>query len=305
MKNTSLPAFFYPLAAMLFWGMSFVWTSILLKYYEPISIILVRLILSVGFLFLLMAIRGKIEKLYKKDIFLILLSAIFNPFLYFLGENYGLKFSSSTIAAVIIATIPVFAPIAGYVTYREKLSWINIAGILVSFAGVLVMLMTGDFKLSVEPKGVIFLFGAVFAALCYSIMLKKLSVTYSPLTIVGYQNLAGIFFFLPFFFIFEVKKFITVAPNMEIVRSFLFLAILCSSLAYVFYAKSVQLFGIAKSNIFTNLIPVFTAIFSFMILSEEFTVQKVIGMIIVVGGVYVSEMNRKAKYEVRSTKYEE
>jgi drug/metabolite transporter (DMT)-like permease len=300
LKNFHVPSYFYPLAAMLFWGMSFVWTTILLKYYDPLTIILIRLILSVGFLFLLMYFWGKLEKVHKKDYKLVIFSAVFNPFLYFLGENFGLKFSTSTIAAVIIATIPVFSPVVGYAAFREKLSWVNIAGIFVSFAGILVMLMTNGFELSVDPKGVLFLFGAVIAALGYSVTLKKLSVKYSPLTIVGYQNLVGIFFFLPFFFLFEWKKFITVAPNLEIVRSFLFLAILCSSLAYVFYAKSVKIFGISKSNIFTNLIPVFTAIFSFMILSEEFSVQKIIGMGIVIGGVYVSERT-KSNDERRTT----
>lgn len=289
MKNPSPSSFFYPLAAMLFWGMSFVWTSILLNYYEPVTIIFIRLILSVGFLFLLMALMRKLERINRKDLPLMLLSAVFNPFLYFLGENFGLKYSTSTIAAVVIATIPVFSPVAGYLAYRERLSKLNIAGIFLSFAGILVMLMTPDFSFSADPKGILFLFGAVMAALGYSVMLRKLSGRYNSLTIVGYQNLFGIFFFLPFFLYWEWDKFSTMAPNAEVIRSFLFLAVLCSSLAYVFYAQSVKIFGISKSNIFTNLIPVFTAIFSFFILSEVFTLQKMIGIGIVIAGVFVSE----------------
>jgi drug/metabolite transporter (DMT)-like permease len=51
--------------------------------------------------------------------------------------------------------------------------------------------------------------------------------------------------------------------------------------------------GISKANIFSNLIPVFTAIFSFFILAEHFTVQKLVGMLLVVFGVYISEINGK------------
>jgi drug/metabolite transporter (DMT)-like permease len=69
------------------------------------------------------------------------------------------------------------------------------------------------------------------------------------------------------------------------------LAVLASSLSFVFYTRSIQELGISKANIFSNLIPVFTAIFSFFLLSEQFTVQKTIGIILVIGGVYISEIN--------------
>ena len=45
-KSVRYHVYFYALAAMLFWGMSFVWTSILLKYYQPVTIIFIRLIIS-------------------------------------------------------------------------------------------------------------------------------------------------------------------------------------------------------------------------------------------------------------------
>jgi drug/metabolite transporter (DMT)-like permease len=55
------------------------------------------------------------------------------------------------------------------------------------------------------------------------------------------------------------------------------------------------LLGISKANIFSNLIPVFTAIFSFVILSEHFTIQKLAGMLLVITGVFISEMNKSNK----------
>ena len=49
----------------------------------------------------------------------------------------------------------------------------------------------------------------------------------------------------------------------------------------------------SKSNIFSNLIPVFTATFSFFLLGEPFTLKKMFGMILVIGGVYLSEHNKR------------
>ena len=278
---------------MLFWGLSFIWSSQLLKFYQPVTIIFIRLIISSALLFTLIFSLGKHERIERKDYGLILLSALFNPFLYFLGENYGLKFSSPTIAAVIIATIPVFSPLIGYISFREKLTPVNFIGIAISFAGVILMLITRDLSLAADIKGIIFLFGAVFAALLYSVTLRKLTLKYSALLLVANQNLIGIFLFLPFFLLFEAKSAFAVPLTGGIVSSMLLLSVLASSVAFVFFAHSVKLLGISKSNIFSNLIPVFTAFFSFLLLSESFTIQKIAGIALVIGGVYLSERTRR------------
>lgn len=284
--------YLYALTAMLFWGMSFVWTSILLKYYQPVSIIFFRLILSTLFLYAILFFYRNRERMLRRDIKWFFLSALFNPFLYFLGENWGLKYSTSTITSVIIATIPVFSPVAGYLAFRERLRWFNFAGIGVSFLGILVMLATDGFRPAIPAKGILFLGGAVVSSLIYSVLLKRLAESYSPLYIISVQNLTGIFLFLPVFLLFEAHQAIAITPNTEIITSFIFLAVLASSVSFVFFARTVKVLGISKANIFSNLIPVFTAVFSFIILDERFTLQKIIGITIVIGGVYFSELNR-------------
>lgn len=280
---------------MLFWGLSFIWSSVLLKYYQPITIIFIRLILSTAFLFTLLTLLKQNEKILRKDRLLIVMSALFNPFLYFLCENYGLKYSTPTIAAVIIAMIPVFSPLVAFITMKEKLLPVNFIGIFISFAGVLIMLITRTFSLAVDGRGVLFLGGAVFTSLFYSVTLRKLSVRYSALTIIAYQNLIGIFLFLPLFLILEFRQAIAVPLNSQTVSSFLLLSVFASSIAFVFFAHSVKHLGISKSNVYTNLIPVFTAIFSFLLLSEVFTLQKIAGIALVIGGVYLSESGKNER----------
>ena len=296
MKTFRLPVYFYPLAAMLFWGMSFVWSSILLRYFPPVTIIFIRLILSSCFLFLIAFLLKMREKVQRSDFLLFFMSAVFNPFLYFLGENFGLKYSSSTIASVVIATIPVFSPVVAFFFLRERLSALNFAGLFIAFGGIILMLVTKNMSLTVDKRGIIFLSGAVVAALVYSVLVRKLTFRYSPITIISWQNLIGIFLFLPIFLVFDVPFLKVIPLTYEIISSFLFLSILASSLSFVFYTKSIQQLGMAKANIFSNLIPVFTAGFSFMILSEEITHRKIAGIVLVIAGVYISQFNfRKGK----------
>lgn len=118
--------------SMIFWGMSFIWSTIVFRYLEPITTVFFRLILSSIILFGGLKLFHKQEKIKKKHYKLFFFSALFNPFLYFLGENFGLKYSSATISAVIVATIPVFAPIAAFFFLNERLSKLNVAGLILS-----------------------------------------------------------------------------------------------------------------------------------------------------------------------------
>ncbi len=291
LKKFKLPVYFYALTAMLFWGMSFIWTSQLLIHFQPVTIIFIRLLISCVFLFLLMILTGRFERIRREHLLLLLGSAVFNPLLYFLGENFGIKYTSATISSVIIATIPVFSPVIAWLTFREKISRLNILGIFISFSGVSIMLLTRDLSLTGEGKGVLLLFGAVFSSLIFSVFLKKLTQIYSPLTLVAWQNLIGALLFLPLFLVFERDRLREISLTPQIISSFLFLSIFASSLAFVFFAKTVKEIGISKANIYSNLIPVFTAFFSYFLLSEAFTLQKAAGIFLVIGGVYLSERN--------------
>ena len=285
----------YPiiLLAMMFWGMSFVWSSIVFKYYNPITTIFLRLVISTLLLSLFIYFTGKFERLKKEDRILFLLSSLFNPFLYFMGENFGLKNSSPTISAVIIATIPLFAPVAAYLALNEKITWLTIAGIFISFIGVGIMLVNPDLTLNASPAGIAFLLGAVLSAVIYSVFLKKLTLRYSSLTIITYQNALGILYFFPLFLIFDFNHFLTVKPNHELISSLLQLSVFASSLAFVFFTMAVKELGVSRTNVFSNLIPVFTAIFSAIFISEMFTATKIAGMAAVIAGVMISQWKRR------------
>lgn len=277
---------------MLLWGMSFVWTAVALRYYEPISIIFLRLTISTIFLFLWLKLFGKFEKIQAADFKLFIISALFNPFLYFLGENYGVKLTSPTVSAVVIATIPLFASVAAFFMLREKLTLLNISGMILSFAGVLIMLLTSNFSFEASPIGVAALLFAVATAIGYSVYLKKLSSRYSPIFIIAVQNLIGLIFFLPVFLIFDFSHFITIKPNFEVIGSIVALAVFCSSIAFVAFTIATREIGVSKTNIFANLIPVFTGVFSFLIIGEQLNSQKVMGISLVVAGLFFSQLKK-------------
>lgn len=275
---------------MLFWGISYVWSKVVFEYYTPLTTIFLRLLISIAVLFLYMQFSGQFQKIKRKDFWIFAASALFNPFLYFIGESHGLQRVSASVSAFIIATIPVFTPFLAYWFTREKLSKMNLIGLLVSFAGVLFIIFKPDFTLAASPWGIALLFMAVFSAIIYTILLKKLVKKYNAVSIIAWQGLIGILYFLPFFLILDANSFLSIQPSTNAILSLIMLGILASSLAYVLFTYAVKNLGVIQSSIYINLIPVFAAITAFFVLDELFTPLKISGMILVTLGVVLSQM---------------
>jgi len=275
--------------AMLFWGLSFVWFKLVIVQYEPITIIFLRLTASGLLIALFLGITGQLQRIKRADLKWFMLLSFTQPFCYFLGESFGLKLVSSTISSVIISTIPLFSPVAVYLLYREQVSKEVITGILFSFVGILVMLLNPDLTISASPKGILLLFVAVCSAVAYSVVIRKLAFSYNPGTIIMMQNLIGAVYFLPLFLVFDAGEFVRIKPTREVIMALIQLSFFASTLSYLFYIISIKEIGVVKANVLTNLIPIFTAVFSYLILAERFTPAKILGMIIVIAGIMVSQ----------------
>jgi drug/metabolite transporter (DMT)-like permease len=282
------------LGAMLFWSFSFVWVKIAYLAYQPLTVVLLRLCFSVVLIFGFSFFIRRLQVPAKKDLGIFILLSFFEPFLYFMGESYGLKYVSSTVAAVIVATIPLFTPAIAWYFFREKLSVMNMAGLVASFIGVSLVVMNPDFSFSASPKGVMLEFFAVFSAIAYSTVLRKLAFRYNTFTIIAFQNLIGIAFFLPFWLIFEFRGFLVTPFHWEAFRAILLLSFFASSLAFILFTYSIRHMGINRSNTFINVIPVFVAVFAYLILGDKFTLQKITGIAIVIGGLFMAQIKKRA-----------
>jgi drug/metabolite transporter (DMT)-like permease len=298
MKQKSLTFIYIILTfSMLFWGASFVFTAVLLPILDPISIIFSRLVIASVLLWISVLLFFRKQKLEISLLKWIFLLALFEPFIYFLGETYGLQRISPVVVSIIISTIPVFTAIVMSVFFQAKLSAVNFLGIFISLFGVLCMIINKDLTLSADLTGVLLVFIAVFSTLGYSIILHKLSKNTHPVWIVTLQNTFGILLFLPLFLL--LKE----VPNYETGKAFfaflsvketmwlciVMLAVFCSSLAFIFYILAVKRIGVARSSVFTNLIPIITAVISYFLIDEKFTPLKIAGILIVIFGLVLTQ----------------
>lgn len=280
---------------MIFWSFSFIWFKEANKTFHPITIVFIRLVISVVLLTAFLILTKNFMKIRKQDRKLFLMLALFEPFFYFLGESFGLTYVSATVCSVIISTIPVFATIGAWLIFKERLKAINYGGIILSFIGVLVFILNRDGSLTFNIKGLALLLLAVISAVGYNLTLSRLVGYYTPVYIVNVQNIIGAVLFLPLFLILDFRNFISTPLSFEMFTPIIELALFASCGAFILFAYSVKNMGITKANVFSNCIPVFTALFSFMLLGEKLTVQNIIGMAIVITGLFLSQMNSRKK----------
>lgn len=85
----------------------------------------------------------------------------------------------------------------------------------------------------------------------------------------------------------------SVRPNTELISSLALLIVFSSCLAFLFYTISVKEIGVSKTSVFTNLIPIFTALFSFLIIGEDIDALKMTGIIVVIAGVFMAQAGKK------------
>jgi len=294
---------------MAFWALTFIWYKIVLDIIGPVSVIFFRLVIaSLLLIFFTKYIFKTKEKLAGKDFLKLLVLAFFEPFIYFLGESYGMLYVSPTVASVIISLIPVMTPVFAFKILNEKLNKFNIAGLILSFIGVILILVNPSAEADFTIKGVALLFLAVLGAVGYGISIKKLSADYSSMTITKYQSIFGTFLFLPLFLFIDYSGLagqiaLSVHDNtfFTLIITLFSMSLFASVLAFVLIIKPIRELGVSKTNVFTNLIPVFTAVLSYFILSEQFDARKITGIAVVLSGIVMSQLKgvfRKKTFQI-------
>jgi drug/metabolite transporter (DMT)-like permease len=287
----------YPgiILAVTFWGFSFVWVDQLLHVgMPPYTILVIRLGISAILLFTISSVFGKLQKPNLSDLKWIFLMALLEPFLYFIVETEGIVRTTPATASVVVSTMPLLGMLLSFLIYNERVSRINVLGAFVAVSGVTISLLNEEMSIKVDLMGLLMLLMAVFSAIGYSLVVKKMTAKYNPFSIVVFQNAMGAVMFLPLAF-FEIDTLANVTFSINTMYPLLLLAIFPSTLAFVFHVNSVQRIGVGRTVMFTTLMPVVTLFFSAALGRELLNPRNLFGVILVIFGLMLSQMKKKAR----------
>ncbi len=276
------------------WGFSFIMTKELSicenGQITPLQLITFRMVLATAVMMPLLAITRRLERIRKEDLKWFLLISFSEPFLYSFLETSGTLMVDGSLAAVVVATIPLFVPFGMAAAYRERIHWTTMVGIVLSLIGIGVMLFGGSNGFGGKAGGLLFLAGAVVVAVIYTLLLVKVVDHYRPITITVWQNFFGMLYYIPVMLLLDGKGLALLSYSPKMILLLLALGVLCSTVAYMFYNYGIRSLGATASCIFTNTIPVFSMLAAILIGQESFSLWKAFGMLIVIAGVVMAQL---------------
>lgn len=292
-KNTV--SYIFAITCVVLWGFSFVWADFLISSGVGIlAYITERMIVAAAILWIAGLIMKTVQKVERKDIGWMFLLGFSEPFVYFIGENYGIKHTSGVIAALMIALVPVFCLFAERIFFKAPLTFKRMFGVLITLPGILMVVLnrggeTGGTKLI----GILLLLMAVTASCSYIMFTKKMTEKYSAYTIVTWQFTFGAVLFLPLFLLFGRDGVSENYFTLPIQSTILALALLCSCVCFGMWAYITGALGVTKTSIFSALIPLATAIVAFILYPEleSFSWLKVAGILVSVLGVILVQLD--------------
>jgi drug/metabolite transporter (DMT)-like permease len=288
-ERTDIKAAIALIFAMIIWATSFVVLKATFKIYSPMFVIWGRLLIaSLIFLFVIKRLWRRCS--YQKgDYRLLLLMAIFEPCLYFIFEAVAITKTAASQAGMITSTLPILVAIFAFFILKEKTTILTWLGFFTAAAGGVMLSIYSEVTVTApEPIFENFLeFCAMICATGYTILLKRLSSRYDPFFLTAVLCFVGSIFFLPLALI-EGSGF----PgefNSSAILGIVYLGSVVTIGGYGLFSVGVSKIKASTAAAFTNLIPVFTIIFSWIFLGENMNITQYCGCGLIFVGVYLSQ----------------
>lgn len=278
------------LLAMVLWASSFIALKIAFLEYDPMAVIFGRMLVAT-LCFLVFGRRLYRSLQYRAgDYKLILFMAFCEPCLYFIFEAMAIENTTAAQAGMMTAMLPILVMAAASILLKEEVGWKSWFGGLVAVFGVcwLTFESTPTADAPNPVLGNFYEFMAMVCATGYIIALKNLTSRYSPFFLTAVQAVVGCIFFFPFLFLpgVSIPAHLDVSSALAVV----YLGAVVTLGAYGLYNYAIKLIPASQATLYVNLIPVFTAIMSWMILDETFTAAQCMAALVVMTGVYISQV---------------
>ncbi len=278
--------------ATFIWSGNFIVARAVNKEILPISLNfyrwLVAAIIIFPFAFKKFKAEWKVVKQSWHYLFWISLTGItlFNTFVY-IGAHYT---SAINLALIGTTSSPIMSVLFARIFLKEKIGWMNLAGMILCITGVLFLLSKGNFQNLVRlefSEGDLWVLLAAFCFAIYNTMVKKKPVGISPVSFLFVIFSFGMLMVLPFF-IWEINQSPAVEWNGNLILSILYLGLGASVICFLIWNIAIGKLGAGRTALFGNLIPVFSSMEAAIFLHEDFTWVHATSMIIVFTGIVLA-----------------
>lgn len=303
-KEKYLPYLSSTSAALIF-GFSFLFTKEALYEIAAFHLLGLRFGSAVILLLILKAFNVIKVDYKEKNVKQLIPIALVQPAAYFSFETFGVKYTNSSEAGVMIAIIPVIVTILAVIFLKEIPSRMQVIFIGISVSGAIFIIIMKSNEAGSRMIGLMVLLLAVLCASTSNILSRKLSVVFNPLEITFVMMCSGAVFFngiaiLQHLISGNVLYYFEPLSNIKVVSAVLYLGILSSVLAFFLSHFTLSKIEASRSAVFANLSGVISILAGVLIRHEAFYWYQVVGAIMILTGVWGTNYFGSKKLESRT-----
>jgi drug/metabolite transporter (DMT)-like permease len=288
------------LLAITIWGINFTAVKVALGSMEPLAFNAVRFSLATVVTFAVLGWQARatghpelMRRPRSRDLRAIALISFLGNSVYQVLFAHGMLRTSPGNASLIMATAPIWVAILGFALRIERINRLMFAGILLSFAGI-VLLVTGGGTVQVNSANIVgdlLILGCAVLWAVYTVASKPLLTRLSPLGMTAWSMLAGtiplILFAIP-----DLQRQDWSAVEPIAWAALFYSAVLSVAIGYVIWYASVQRVGSARTAVYSNLTPVVAILFAWVTLGTKLAPIQLLGGAIVLLGLVVTRRGR-------------
>ncbi|MDE6273134.1 MAG: DMT family transporter [Muribaculaceae bacterium] len=278
------------------WGSSFLSTKVLMTQgqFSPIEMYVYRF--AVAYILLLIFTFRKLFANNWRDELQLMLCGICAGSLYFITENYALKFTAAGNVSLLASISPLFTAAIMALVFRQKVSPPVIIGSIIAFIGVTCVIMSGGEELEFNPKGDLLAICASLSWAVYSLSAKRLIPLYSGMFITRKLFFYGVITAIPILFWqhsadhepYHLALLFDMA-HPEYIFNFTFLVVFCSLLAYLVWNWVMGILGPVLTNNYLYIQPLVTIIAAYFVLGEPIFPLTYTGCALIIGGLILAD----------------
>ena len=271
----------------LIWGGAFVFIGVAVRHVDPLTYVWLRLTIAAAAMWLFLHVKGQRVGLPRQVWWSILLLALLNNALPFTLFGWGQTHIASGLAAILNTTTPIWGVIVAHLMTRdERLSPRKIAGVLLGFGGVAVMM--GPTLLANIGTDAVAQLACIAASLSYALAAvwarRFKSMGLSPMSVTTGQLTAGAAMMLPLALLVD-QPWTQPFPPLTASGAIVALALMCTAFGYVLYFRLIDSAGATNALLVTLLVPPVAILLGALLLGETLAPQDFAGLALIALGL--------------------
>lgn len=277
------------LALAAIWGASFFFNDVAVREVPVLTVVLARVALAAIILLAVLRLRGERMPRDRRVWLAFFGMGLLNNAIPFTLIVWGQQHIASGVASILNASTPFFAVLlAHFLTQDEQMTRNRLAGVVIGFAGVAVMMGTGalrDLGIHVTAQ-IMCLLGAVSYAVAGIFGRRFRALGVSPMSTATGQVIASSLILLPLVMVVD-RPWTLPAPGWGAIGALIGVAAISTALAYTLYFRILSTAGATNLLLVTLLVPVSAILLGTLILGEALLVRHLWGMALIAAGLGV------------------